>query len=179
MNVSAVIKSLQRELAAKANQLSQLKERGSRPWTAAVKDAVCHVGHLQSTATTQISVCAAGCQNADEGEWLFDLCWSSGRRDSDEFNALPLVMESEWCVERSEILRDFGKLLIAKSAIKLFVFQQSSRLALEAVVSNLRSHVDVFECGCVPSETYLIAGLDYGSGAFHFWTWPSSGSLAN
>jgi len=129
-------------------------------WTKEIKKRLCSLGH-----EFPFDVCASGCEDADQGEWLFDLVWSEGERD--EMWALPLVMESEWRVGLDDIRRDFGKLLIAKSPLKLFVFQQRTEAAVGDVFLVLRRLIRSFRMAG-PGECYLLAGYSYSDRRFAY-----------
>jgi hypothetical protein len=74
------------------------------------------------------------CRPAGGGpdEWMFDLTWSKGDPRSAEFAGLRLALECEWGWDHSinteelwsnAILEDLNKLLVAKSASKVLVFE--------------------------------------------------------
>jgi len=57
-------------------------------------------------------------------EWLYDIIIYSQKNDV--FDEVYLVGESEWKTDIKEIIYDFEKLLLAKSKVRLMVYQVSS-----------------------------------------------------
>lgn len=57
------------------------------------------------------------------GEWLYDLSWIDEDDREGKFNGFGLICEIEWNTDIDSILYDFHKLLVAKSPLKLMLFQ--------------------------------------------------------
>lgn len=130
---------------------------GDRTWTDSIKRALSDIGRDLGFKTA-----TAGWQRvgADDGEWLYDLVWYEDR-DSWMLKRVPLVMESEWSPKSDDQKRDFQKLLVAKAAIKLWIFQADTDASIEQHLNWCREQIDSFDMK-LPSERYLLAGYDYG-----------------
>ncbi len=155
MNVENILEEIQLLLDGVANS-SQGKSDSA--WTKEIKRELCQLGKKNN-----FDVSAAGCKGADTGEWLYDLVWSAGSEDF--MTDIPLVVESEWSMHFDDISWDFGKLLVSKSDIKLFVFQQASKEGVENVQQKLGNLITKF-VKKMPKEYYLIAGYSYSDHAF-------------
>ncbi len=83
-----------------------------QPWTWAVKDG------LRSILERDLTEVIYTDSSRQTSEFLLDLvAWN---RDQGE--GIDLAMECEWIQNAYEIVRDFEKLLVIKSPIKLMVF---------------------------------------------------------
>jgi hypothetical protein len=91
--------------------------RGDGEWTAAIKRSLITLGRSKG-----YSVCASGFPEECEREWLFDLVWYRNE-PQEHLREIGLVLESEWSRNPAHIKYDFEKLLVAKSPIKVMVFQ--------------------------------------------------------
>jgi len=130
----------------------------NRLWTKQIKEGLCALGQVLG-----YGVSAAGCKDADTGEWMFDLMWGDG--DKDHFLEMPLAMECEWSTDIDQIFWDFEKLLIAKASHKLFVFQQDTDKEVEYVAKELTVAVHRFRTRLL-EERYLLAGWSSGQKSF-------------
>ncbi|MDA8377653.1 MAG: hypothetical protein M0Z50_11485 [Planctomycetia bacterium] len=91
--------------------------KGDGVWTAAIKRSLIPIGRKRG-----YNVCTSGFHEECDNEWLFDMTWY--RNDPpNHLRELGLVLESEWNRDPAQIKYDFEKLLIAKSPIKVMVFQ--------------------------------------------------------
>ena len=149
-------------LSAVASSHRDQVNDSDRAWTRDIKDHLCALGQELG-----FDVSASGCQDADDGEWLFDLVWSQGMND--EIWALPLVMECEWSLRPRDIAWDFGKLLVAKADVKLFVFHQPTLEAGTQVVGTLSRMIRAFRT-TVPHEQYLLACYTWSERQFEYTT---------
>ncbi len=115
-----------------------------------------------------------GCQNADCGEWLWDIIWakfdetsqdeeSNGNQEcwneEDEMQELVLAGESEWGIY-GEVLKDFRKLLVSRATIRLMVYDipttpKKDRENKPPVYERLRGHIHAFKHN-KPGDTYLL-----------------------
>lgn len=96
---------------------------GRQEWTDAFKRKLINIGRnagYKVYASTEY-------EEADSGEWLFDLCWSMEPDLKDEwmykYSGLKLACEMEWNMDKAEILHDFQKLGVAKADYKLMIVQ--------------------------------------------------------
>lgn len=97
---------------------------------------------------------ASGVESAHGGEWLLDgVAW---HYDDQKRLSLPFVMESEWRRTLNELERDFQKLMVIRSDLRLMVFNE----ALEADANNrfkdLSDCVEEFR-DSVLGDRYLLA----------------------
>lgn len=107
---------------------------------------------------------AIGCENANCGEWLFDLAWYK-YNSKRQMENLFLAMESEWGKE-ADIRVDFEKLLVARSQYRLMVFQGNS---IDTITNNLINRIDTFQ-ESQKGDRYLFAGWDWDTQKFIFST---------
>ncbi len=91
--------------------------RGDGVWTAAIKRSLITLG-----TTKGYKICTSGFPDECDREWLFDLVWYRNE-PQEHLREIGLIVESEWSRDPSAIKFDFEKLLIAKSPIKVMVFQ--------------------------------------------------------
>lgn len=96
----------------------------NRPWTQAVRSGL---QSILGCATTEVIFTDT---SAGMSEFLLDIvAWS--RNDGE---GLVLACECEWAVDAAEVLRDFEKLLVVKSATKLMIFASSGRKASQEAI---------------------------------------------
>jgi hypothetical protein len=92
-----------------------------------------------------------------EPEWLYDMVWF--RNDSSFYlREIGLVLESEWSRDPEQISYDFEKLLIAKSPIKVMVFQDFKGNSVPQLWSLLERGIRTFKTEPA-NEIYILAGL--------------------
>jgi hypothetical protein len=122
-------------------------------WTKAVKTEIGLLGERLG-----LEVCAGGVEKREGWcpEWLFDLTWYHG---DGQVKSIPLVLESEWLRDDKDLRVDFEKLLVAKSKVKVFVFQTKTAERMNDVHNRLISAIHKFQPS-VPGEIYVFACLD-------------------
>ncbi len=86
------------------------------------------------------------------GEWLFDMIWTSYRKDL--LVDVPLVLECEWTP--AKLNDDFDKLLVARARHRVFVFYGYTR---QSVDTALKSFVHRIQRSRLtePRDRYLFA----------------------
>jgi hypothetical protein len=131
--------------------------KSDKRWTIEIMTALGRLGR-----TKGYDVCTSSWRLDDGhcwGEWLYDLTWVVMR--DGVLAAVPLVLECEWSLNREAgIDPDFQKLLLARAARRVMIFQQPSRPAVEEVVSRL--HVQIGAFGRTQSaDRYLLFGFDW------------------
>ena len=131
-------------------------QRGERPWSGAVKDAIVSVGRDFGWLTA-----ANGCETHEGKEWLYDVVWyqSDG---AGHMTDVPLVAESEWGGEIA-IKDDFQKLLVSRSKYRVMVFQAGSEEAVRILFEKMRLWIAKFH-PTVVGDRYLLAAW-----AKHHW----------
>mgnify|MGYP001426186354 CR=1 FL=1 len=90
--------------------------KGNRAWTTELKKHLVTLGHKYGWDT-----CPEWDGQCLKWGWLYDLVWY--KEDAGHLSEVGLVMESEWYRGWKPIKYDFEKLLLAKSALKLMIFQ--------------------------------------------------------
>ena len=150
--------ALVRKIVAEFRKLEQelLQQDGSqwpegrRQWTKKVLTTLCKLGRcLGYTAWAK----------GDPKEWLYDVSWyncdTCGRLTS-----VPMVAECEWG-NLEEIAYDFEKLLLARAAVRVMVYDawsaKNSDEPVEFINKKLREHVRTFNGA--RGDTYLLIAL--------------------
>ena len=124
-------------------------------WTKEVKDAV---GRAAKKRGHKIR--ASRCDQADGGEWLYDLICLE--YEDEYLKGIPLVLESEWKGRYSkknyegEILKDFRKLLVSRAGLRVMVLEAKSEEKGKEVVERLLQHVQNCRCSTA-GDRYLFA----------------------
>jgi hypothetical protein len=96
--------------------------------------------------------------------WLYDLIWYKENTDG-HVSEIYLVMESEWERKWGAIKYDFEKLLLAKSMLKLMVFQTDSG-EIGELFRLLEKGIRVFSRLQSIDEIYLLIAYDNSTGKF-------------
>ncbi len=127
-------------------------------WTKQLKEDIGSLGVTHGWA-----VCTSGFPDRFDPEWLYDLIWYRSEPDN-HLAEVYLVMESEWAVAPASIKYDFEKLLLAKSSLKVMVFEAYDR-DIAGVFSLLESGIRAFQKKDA-GEIYILAGYNMTSGNF-------------
>lgn len=93
------------------------KDWGDGEWTKRIKDGICSIGKSK-----RYWVYASQAQEADGGEWLFDLSWLN--YSNKDLITVELALECEW--DRNGIDDDFQKLLLCRAEYKVMIFQANN-----------------------------------------------------
>ena len=124
----------------------------NKKWTLKIKTALCNVG-----IDNGYDVCAAGVDNANHGEWLYDVCWLN-YDDDGMLESMQMVAESEWGRNIGDIEDDFSKLLVARAALRVMVCDGRHLPGGEQGISTaerLREWVGAYN-GNRAGDTYLL-----------------------
>ena len=148
-----------KEIKAGLNNLKVGHPRGNAVWTNAVQTELCKIGRGFGCY-----VCARGVDEADRGEWLYDVTWLEYEKNGrSELNArrklvdAPLVAECEWNGE-DPVRYDFDKLLLAQANLRLMIFYGENREYSERIARQLASKVFSFKA---PRwESWLLAAWE-------------------
>ena len=126
-------------------------------WTHGVHTALAKAGkHFgYRVAASKVPDC-----DRDWGEWLYDVTWFDRWMTEGMPWSVPMVAECEWG-NVGDIQDDFGKLLIARAALRVMVYD-GSRLKPE----KLCEWVDLFE-GTQVGDTYFLATYE-GEGPLRY-----------
>jgi hypothetical protein len=134
--------------------------RKDRDWTVQLKDDIGSLG-----AANGWSICTSGFKDRGfDCEWLYDLIWYRNTHPDNYLAEVYLVLESEWNTSPTAIKYDFEKLLLAKSTIKVMVFQAWQENIAD-VFSLLQRGISAFGKRSV-GEIYLLAGFNLNSYSF-------------
>ena len=94
-------------------------------------------------------------EHRDWGEWLYDVTWfdtpENDPWDTKRSWSVPMVAECEWKRVEWEVRQDFEKLLIARAALRVMIYD-GRRLKPE----ELCKCIDLFE-GTQVGDTYFLA----------------------
>lgn len=96
--------------------------------------------------------------------WLYDLIWYEEDADG-HVSEIYLVMESEWERGWKAIKYDFEKLLLAKSTLKLMIFQTDSG-EIGELFRLLEKGIRAFPRLQSADEIYLLIAYDNSTGNF-------------
>ena len=103
----------------------------------------------------------------DDGEWLFDVVWMSlAWEPRRQLKRIHLVVESEWG-NQGDIMDDFEKLLVARSCVRLMIFQASNKAEVEEVFNLLQGEAEGFEQRQA-GDYYFLAGYDLRNAIFRW-----------
>lgn len=123
--------------------------KNNAEWTAAIKRTLIALGKKH-----EYNICTAGFPDECEREWLFDLVWYRNG-PPEHLREIGLIVESEWSFNPKDIKFDFEKLLIAKSPIKVMIFQDYKGNADELCLL-LETSIRTFKTEAA-NEKYILA----------------------
>jgi hypothetical protein len=122
-------------------------------WTKTIKDEMRRLGKEFGYSTM-----ANGLDAASRTEWLYDLVWYNEKRDG-AIEDIFLVMESEWTISFNDIRYDFEKLILARSPIRLMIFQAKDDEMVVDIAKQL--YIIAFKCKISQrGDKYLLAGYN-------------------
>lgn len=129
-------------------------------WTSEIKNSLVEKGH-----TLGYEVSCSGCNDADCGEWLYDLAWYKYDKNR-ILKSLALAVESEWG-SYDEIKYDFEKILVSKAEYKLLIFQGNE---INSYIENLIDIINSYE-GSEKGDSYLFTGWHWDEQNFIFYNY--------
>lgn len=125
-------------------------------WTKEIKNRLSGLGHEK-----KFLVYASSASGVDGGEWLYDLTWLN--YSNKNLIDVELVLESEWTF--NNIDDDFQKLLLAKSELRVLIFQAKDKLLADKKIVDLKRQISRFTKS-FSGDQYLLSCWVYGSGEF-------------
>jgi hypothetical protein len=132
--------------------------RTNHEWTTQLKDDIGSLGVAHGW-----DVCTSGFPGRFECEWLYDLVWY--REDAEgNLAEVYLVLESEWEEAHAAITYDFQKLLLAKSPLKLMVFETND-LHISKLLDRMERGIRAFKTQSA-DENYIIAAFNNSTHTF-------------
>lgn len=103
-------------------------------WTRETKNALARLGKSK-----HYWVYASGCDFADGGEWLYDLCWLAYSEET--LVGAPLIAEIEWYFRDTDVDDDFQKLVLARCDNRVMLFSPRRTNETRASVDALLTHI--------------------------------------
>lgn len=137
---------------------------GKKESTKEVKTKLCQTGRCLDYRVAARDV---DDNDRDDKEWLFDVVWMSlAWKPRRQLERIYLAVESEWgnC---GDILDDFEKLLVARSDVRLMIFQASNEVEVRKMFDLLEREAQGFEQSQA-GDCYLLAGYDLRNSTFRW-----------
>ena len=130
---------------------------GLKPWTSAVLTPICRIGKEQFNCSVYARSNFVDEQYRSDGEWLYDVTWYE--YEGNFLKSVPLAAECEWG-NLSDIKDDFEKLIQARAAVRVFVFDgRRCRNGAEALANKFCDWVGAFE-GSRKGDMYLLVAYE-------------------
>ena len=129
-------------------------------WTSAVLTSLCSLGR-QNKYYVYASSNFVDEQDKDGGEWLYDVTWCKYERKYEKYflTSVPLVAECEWD-NLGDIKDDFEKLILARAAVRVFVFDgRYCKNGADALANKFCDWVSAFE-GSRKGDMYLLVAYE-------------------
>ena len=127
---------------------------GNREWTRAIATTLCNIGRKRGC---KVGAGPVSNNDRDWGERLYDVTWLKSNAD-DLLVEAPLVVECEWG-NLANIDEDFQKLLLARSTVRLMIFDGGYSPGSERIAAHLADQVRAF--GLTRSEdAWLFAAWE-------------------
>ena len=149
-----------RQIVEELNRFRDGIDRQGLPdgeWTSGVLSALARAGEHFGYRVAPSRVADTEQKDRDWGEWLYDLVWfdmdENESWESKNRWSVPLVAECEWKTVKWEIQQDFEKLLLARAALRVMVYDRSGRNRLSP--KDMCKWVELFE-GTQVGDTYLL-----------------------
>lgn len=138
------------------------KAKSRKEWTGYFFDSLVDIGIENGLKIYTHSSNKKIPQNKGETiEWLFDLCWSNeGDKWIENYKGLKLICESEWNMNKEDVLYDFQKLAVGKAEIKIMIVQYDDKFPFDDIKTwcedsvNKSLHMD--------GATYILIGSGNG-----------------
>ena len=155
MNTDKIIQALLKEF--KNLERTDTSSWETDQWNHAVLTPLCSLGR-QNKCYVYASSKVVDEQNKDGGEWLYDVTWCE-YDENDFLTSVPVVAECEWR-NLGDIKDDFEKLLLARAAVRVMVFDgRYCKNGAEALANKFCDWVGAFE-GSQKGDTYLLVAYE-------------------
>jgi hypothetical protein len=157
--------SLEQTIRKKLNDIvrrnDDVRKLNRTEWTKGVKQALGEIGRYRSLAVT-----VHGWEGATDRQWLFDMTWAKEWGKGKEFlRSLILAMECEWNRTDEELDWDFQKLLVVRADLRLFVFNQKDKDAIEEKMARFKKQISGYR-DTQDGDRYLLAGISNDASVF-------------
>ena len=123
----------------------------------AIKDALVKLGHKIG-----FRVAASEINNADEGEWLYDVSWKA--IENGRLRSLPAVFEIELGRDPTDTAKDFGKMLPCKADLCVMVYDAVLESRVVSIRNALKDRIKAFDHP--PAHAFLLIWLNKREGLF-------------
>ena len=148
MDIKETKEKIEESLHQIAADLTQ--EFSDKIWTKAIKERLTSLGHDRNCG-----VAAGGVNEAERGEWLYDLTWWKYEGNNlNNMTSISLAVESEWQPAWEEVEgesratgyeNDFLKLVYAKAKLKLFIFWANDENECDKILDRLMNFANMCE----------------------------------
>ena len=163
MNPEDIIQALLKKF--KKLEVSDTSEWNQTQWTSAVLTPLCRIGQKEFDCSVYASSNFVDKEHKDGGEWLYDVTWC--KYEDDFLKSVPVVAECEWG-DVPQIKDDFEKLILARAAVRVFVFDGGyCKNGAEALANRFCDWVGAFE-GSQKGDTYLLVGYERDEKSWRF-----------
>ena len=157
MEPDKVIQVLLEEFKAMESDEPSKFDQSTSRWTSTVLTLLCRIGKDQFDYLVYASSNFVDKEYKSGGEWLYDVTWCE--YEGDFLKSAPLVAECEWG-NLGNIKDDFEKLILARAAVRVFVFDGGyCENGAEALANKFCDWVGAFE-GSQKGDTYLLVGYE-------------------
>ena len=157
MNPDKIIQALLKEFKTLERDDPKELDQSTSQWTRAVLTLLCRIGQDQFDYLVYASSNFVDKEHKDGGEWLYDVTWC--KYEDDFLKSVPVVAECEWG-DVPQIKDDFEKLILARAAVRVFVFDGGyCKNGAEALANKVCDWVGAFE-GSQKGDTYLLVGYE-------------------
>jgi len=156
-----MIKEIKDTLDNTARMLYKDSKTDYKSWTRAIKTNLLNLAHQ-----TFDYYYYAGTDNDYDittNEWLYDMVWYEAY-DNKKIKRIRLVLECEWSTNFKEIEYDFQKILLAKSDLRVMIFQS---LDAESITKSLINMIEQFK-QATKGDEYLFAAWNEMHNCFYY-----------
>lgn len=161
------------------------RDAGTGEWTKKIKTQLCTAGAAQQPP---LYVCASDVETANNGEWLYDVCWLRYGKAAplaelhadhglDCLAEAVLILECEWAdggMALGRIRDDFQKLLVGRARVRYMIWEDNKGEDDSAVAEWLVGMMSE-SLKTAPDGFYLLAR--YTDEGFQYWHLYGNGTV--
>ena len=140
--------------------------KSTKQWTVAVKKALIDVADKHGLLVNCINIGGQYKKNHIHYEWLYDIIMYTEKED-DILDEVHLVCECEWQNNRGELENDFSKLLLARSKLRLMIYQVQNEKSHVEFINRFRKIIEESK-SCFEGDVYLFAIYFHPDKEFRF-----------
>ena len=148
------------------NSLKFAEDKNDAWWSTTVKTELCRIGRKFGC---KVGAKADEVDEADRdyGEWLYDVTWLEYEKGArGELVDAPLVAECEWG-NKGKIESDFKKLLLARTRVRLMIFDSDRAGGSKETAERLAGKVREFN-GSHAEDAWLLASWENDDWSFRY-----------